>query len=141
MIWFKQYSLDELNRMAVNTLLARLDIEFTAIGDASLEARMPVNQHTIQPAGILHGGASVALAETIASVGAYLTVDPDLHTCVGLEINANHIKAMRSGWVYGKGYPFHLGKSTQIWKIEITDENNSPVCSSRMTIMVLDKKD
>ncbi len=140
MIWFKPVTIDEINRMSENTLMTQLEIEFTTINDDSLEAKMPVNSRTIQPAGILHGGASVALAETIASVGAYLTVDPHKNNCVGLEINANHLKAMRSGWVYGKGSPIHLGKSTQVWEIEISDVDHNPVCRSRMTIMVLEKK-
>jgi len=139
MIWFKPFTVNDLNRMSENTLMARIGIEFTAIGDRHLEARMPVDKRTVQPAGILHGGASAALAETIASVGAYLTVDPSKKYCVGLELNANHLKSMREGWVYAHGKPLHMGKTTQVWDIEISNENGNLVCISRMTMIILEK--
>lgn len=139
MIWFKPFTVNDLNRMSENTLMARIGIEFTAIGDRHLEARMPVDKRTVQPAGILHGGASAALAETIASVGAYLTVDPNKKYCVGLELNANHLKSMREGWVYAHGKPLHMGKTTQVWRIEISNENGTLVCISRMTMIILEK--
>ncbi len=139
MIWFKPFTVDDLNRMSENTLMARIGIEFTAFGDRHLEARMPVDKRTVQPAGILHGGASAALAETIASVGAYLTVDPNKKYCVGLELNANHLKSLREGWVYAHGKPLHMGKTTQVWGIEISNENGNLVCISRMTMIILEK--
>lgn len=137
MIWFKEYSIDDINRFSRNTMSEHLDIKFTSLGDDYLEAIMPVDQRTIQPAGLLHGGASVALAETIGSVGAYLTVDPEKYQCVGLEINANHLRAKKSGVVTGTGRPIHKGKTTQVWEIKIMDEESKLICISRLTIAVL----
>ncbi|MCB0284749.1 MAG: hotdog fold thioesterase [Calditrichae bacterium] len=139
MIWFKEYSLDEINSFGVNTMVSHLGIEFTEIGADFIKATMPVNKNTIQPAGLLHGGASVALAETIGSVGSHLTVDPQKYNCVGLEINANHIKAKKSGVVTGKGVALHRGKTTQIWEIKITDESERLVCVSRITMAILEQ--
>lgn len=140
MIWFKEYSLDEINQFGINTMAAHLGIKFTGISGDVLSATMPVNNKTIQPAGLLHGGASVALAETIGSVGAYLTIDPQKYSCVGLEINANHIRAKKNGVVTGKGTPLHRGKTTQIWEIKITDESERLVCISRLTMAILEQK-
>jgi 1,4-dihydroxy-2-naphthoyl-CoA hydrolase len=100
---------------------------------------MPVDRRTVQPAGILHGGASVVLAETLGSVGAYLCEDPDRKHCVGLEINANHVRSLRSGYVYGVARPVHIGSSTQLWEIKITDSHDRLVCVSRLTMAVLSK--
>jgi 1,4-dihydroxy-2-naphthoyl-CoA hydrolase len=102
---------------------------------------MPVDHRTQQPQGLLHGGASVALAETLGSVAAYLCVNPETHFCVGLEINANHIKGVRDGYVAGKASPVHIGKSTQVWEIRITKKNTQDlVCISRITISILEKR-
>jgi 1,4-dihydroxy-2-naphthoyl-CoA hydrolase len=137
---FKESStLESLNKWSRNTLAEHLGIEFTGIGDNYLEARMPVNDHTRQPFGLLHGGASVALAETLGSVAAALCVDPTKF-CVGLEINANHIKGVRDGFVKGITKPVHIGKQTQVWEIRLTNEADELVCISRITLAVLEKK-
>ena len=101
---------------------------------------MPVDHRTHQPLGMLHGGASVVLAETLGSIAATLTVDPQRQYCVGLDINANHIKSVRSGFVYGKTTPIHVGKRTQVWEIRIENEEKELICISRITMAVLDKK-
>ena len=129
-----------LNRWSPNTLAEQLGIEFTVVGEDHLEARMPVDRRTHQPLGLLHGGASVALAETLGSVAATLCVDETRQYCVGLEINANHLKGVREGFVKGITKPIHIGKKTQVWEIRITSEQNELVCISRITLAVLDKK-
>jgi len=120
-------------------MIEHIGIEFLEIGDDYIKARMPVDHRTIQPLGFLHGGASVALAETLGSVAAYLCVDASQKTCVGLDINANHIRAVTSGFVYGIVRPIHIGGLTQVWEIRITNEQDKLVCISRITMAVLDK--
>jgi 1,4-dihydroxy-2-naphthoyl-CoA hydrolase len=139
-IFRKEITLEALNGMAKNTLAEVIGIEFTKIGDDSLEAKMPVDQRTHQPLGLLHGGASVALAETLGSVAATCCVDITKQFCVGLDINANHVKGVRSGFVRGITTPIHVGKKTQVWEIRITNEDDELVCISRITMAVLDKK-
>lgn len=136
-IWFGEVNLQSAGERSQNTLVSQLGIEFVEAGDDYLTARMPVDARTRQPAGMLHGGASVALAETLASWGATFCVDPNKNHCVGLEINANHVRAVPSGWVTGTARPLHLGKSTQIWEVRISDEQNRLVCVSRVTMAVL----
>jgi 1,4-dihydroxy-2-naphthoyl-CoA hydrolase len=138
-IFKESATVEALNKWLQNTLPQQLGIEFTVIGDEYLEARMPVDHRTKQPLGLLHGGASVALAETLGSVAATLCVD-DTRFCVGLEINANHIKAVRDGFVTGTTRPIHIGKQTQVWEIRITNESGEVVCISRITMAVLEKK-
>lgn len=133
-------NLHALNKLATNTLAENLGIEFTAIGDDYLEAKMPVDRRTHQPFGLLHGGASVALAETLGSVAASFCIDLTTQFCVGLEINANHIRGVKNGFVTGTAKAVHIGKKTQVWEIRITDEKKDIVCISRITIAVLDKK-
>lgn len=130
-------SLEELNKMRKNTMLEGLGIEVTGIGEGYLEATMPVDARTHQVYGILHGGASVVLAETLGSIGGMLTVDPAKFYCVGLDINANHIKAVKSGIVKGTARPIHTGRSTQVWHIEIKTEEGELVCISRLTLAVV----
>ena len=122
------------------TLSDALGIEITAITDEYVEGRMPVDGRTHQPMGLLHGGASVALAETLGSVAAYLRLpDHSKQTAVGLEINANHLKGVRDGWVTGRATPVHIGRSTQVWEIRIThEESGALVCISRITMAVVD---
>ncbi len=132
-------TLESLNQWTKNTLAGYLGMEFTAIGDNFLEARMPVDDRTRQPLGLLHGGASVALAETLGSVAATLCVDEN-RFCVGLEINANHIKGIRDGFVTGRTVPVHIGKQTQVWEIRITNDLNELICISRITMAILEKK-
>jgi len=131
-------TLEKLNSLSANTLAANLGIEFTEIGNDYLTAKMPVDHRTHQPFGLLHGGASVALAETLGSVAAYCSVDQKLQYCVGLDINANHIKGVKSGFVYGTSRAIHVGKKTHVWEIKITNEQNELVCISRITMAVID---
>lgn len=138
-IWFVQATPEELNEFSINTMVKHIGIEFIEVGDDWIKARMPVDQRTIQPAGLLHGGASVTLAETLGSVAANLCVDPNEKVCVGLEINANHVRSIRSGCVYGITRPIHIGNTTQLWQIHIQDEDNKLVCISRLTMAVLNK--
>lgn len=138
-IWFKPFSVDDLNAYQQQTLVSHLGIRYTEVGEDFLSAMMPVDARTKQPAGILHGGASVALAETLGSTGANLVVDREKKLCVGLEINANHIRAMREGEVHGTARPLHIGGSTQVWEIKISDEKDRLVCVSRITMAVLDR--
>jgi 1,4-dihydroxy-2-naphthoyl-CoA hydrolase len=120
------------------TLADVLGIELTALTDTYLEGRMPVDGRTHQPMGLLHGGASVALAETLGSIGAATRIDVTKQACVGLEINANHIKGVRAGWVRGRATALHVGRTTQVWEIRIThEETDALVCISRITMAVI----
>jgi 1,4-dihydroxy-2-naphthoyl-CoA hydrolase len=139
-IFREDITLDSLNAFAKNTMAEVIGIEFVSIGSDYLEAKMPVDRRTHQPLGLLHGGASVALAETLGSVAAFCCIDPSKQFCVGLEINANHLRGARSGFVKGITKPIHIGKKTQVWEIRITNEENELVCISRITIAVLDNK-
>lgn len=140
MIFPPNIALETLNNWGKNTMTDFLDIQFTAIGEDYLEAIMPVTERTKQPLGLLHGGANVVLAETLGSVAATLTVNPQTHYCVGLEINANHIKSVRDGHVKGITKPIHLGKKTQIWEIKIYTASGDLSCISRITMAVMEKK-
>lgn len=131
-------TLDELNSMSKGTIAEHIGIVFTEIGADYLVAKMPVDHRTMQPMKLLHGGASVVLAETLGSVASYLTVeDPTKQKVVGLEINANHVKAVHKGEVYGKVTPIHIGRSTHIWDIRLTTPEGKLVCISRLTTAVL----
>ena len=121
-------------------MVGHLGIEFTEIGNDYVRARMPVDARTLQPYGLLHGGASVTLAETLGSTGAMMSLDAALQYAVGLEINANHVRAVKAGWVTGTARPLHRGKTTQIWEIRIVDDSDKLVCISRITVAVLDRK-
>jgi 1,4-dihydroxy-2-naphthoyl-CoA hydrolase len=138
-IWLQPFTVDDLNNFQEQTLVSNLGIRYTEVGDNYLKATMPVDARTKQVAGILHGGASVALAETLGSTGANLTVDRKQKLCVGLDINANHVRAMRSGQVTGTARPLHIGGSTQVWEIRIIDDQDKLVCISRITMAVLDR--
>lgn len=133
-------TVEALNKLAKNTLVEHLTIEFTEVGDDFITARMPVDHRTHQPHGLLHGGASVVLAETLGSVAANYCINPEKQYAVGLEINANHLKGVRSGWVYGTSRAIHKGKTTQVWEIRITNEEGSLICISRITMAILEKK-
>lgn len=132
-------TLQTLRQMSKNTMVEHLGIEFTALGDDSISARMPVDHRTHQPFGLLHGGASVALAETLGSVAAHCCLDPERQAAVGLDINANHLRAVKNGWVYGTASPLHIGRTTQVWDIRIKNEEGALVCISRITMAVLEK--
>ncbi len=137
-IWFTQATLEQLNQSS-KTLIGHLGMEFTEIGDDHVTARMPVDARTHQPYGLLHGGASVALAETLGSTGASLCVDPDRFYVVGIEINANHVRGVKDGWVTGVARAIHRGRTTHIWEIKITDDAEKLVCISRITVAILEK--
>ena len=137
-IWFKEYDVDDI--VTENTMVEHLGIKVIELGEDYLVGTMPVDNRTKQPFGILHGGASVALAETLASYGGYLTVDPEKYHVVGVEINANHLKMAKEGNVTGKCTPIKRGRSTQVWQTEIKNDNGELVCISRITLMVLEKK-
>lgn len=134
------YTVSKLNGMNENTMMEHLGIEFTDIGSEYITAKMPVDHRTHQPYGLLHGGASVALAETLGSVAAHCSIDIKKYYPVGLEINANHIRSVKDGFVYGKAVPVHIGKQTQVWEIRITDQENKLVSISRITIAILNKR-
>lgn len=137
-IWFKQdIQLSDFNNLGKNTLGEHLGMEFTEIGPNFLKAKMPVDNRTKQPYGLLHGGASVALAETLGSVGSALIIDTSKLACVGLEINANHVRGVKSGWVTGTATPLHIGATTHVWDIKITDEREKLVCVSRLTVAII----
>jgi 1,4-dihydroxy-2-naphthoyl-CoA hydrolase len=131
---------EALNSFSKGTLGDHLGIQFTTIGEDFIEATMPVESKTHQPFGLLHGGASVALAETLGSVAAGLCVDDTRYFCVGLDINANHLRSVRSGMVKGTTRPIHVGKKTQVWEIKIVNDKEELVCISRLTVAVLEKK-
>ncbi|HEX2770286.1 MAG TPA: hotdog fold thioesterase [Geobacteraceae bacterium] len=140
-IWFREYTLEELNNLAVGNLLSHVGIEFIEIGEDYLRARMPVDQRTMQPFGILHGGASVVLAETIGSCAACMVADFPQVFFVGQEINANHIRPVSSGHVTGTARPLHVGKTSQVWDIRIHDDQEKLVCVSRITMSLAKPKD
>ena len=133
-------TLESLNKLSTNTMVSHLGIEFTSIGEEHISAKMPVDHRTHQPLGLLHGGASVTLAETLGSVAATCCVDHNTQYCVGLDINANHVKSVKSGYVFGTTKPIHIGKRTHVWEIRIVNEANELVCISRITMAVIDKR-
>jgi 1,4-dihydroxy-2-naphthoyl-CoA hydrolase len=135
--WRSLLSVQELNSGRGGTLIEHLGIEFTEIGDDFIRGTMPVDGRTRQPYGLLHGGASVALAETLGSTGAAMCVDSAEYQCVGQEINANHVRAARAGLVTGTARPVHLGGRTQVWTIDILNEAGKLVCTSRLTMAVI----
>jgi 1,4-dihydroxy-2-naphthoyl-CoA hydrolase len=130
---------EQINLIGKNTLISHLGIEFLEADDHRLVARMPVDDRTVQPMGLLHGGASAALAETLGSVGSAMLVDLEQQTPVGLELNANHIRPATTGYVTGTATPMHIGRRTHVWDIRIHDDSGRLVCTSRLTIMVVDR--
>jgi 1,4-dihydroxy-2-naphthoyl-CoA hydrolase len=139
MIWKMQPSIEALNALGHNSLGEHLGIYFTEIGDDYLIACMPVDHRTVQPYRVLHGGASVALAETLGSVASTMCIDLSKYKAVGVEINANHLSSAREGTlVYGKVYPIRIGRTLQVWGIDITDEKGKKICISRLTVAVID---
>ncbi len=137
-IWHDSFPLDDANRRGQGCAVGHLGIELIEAGDDYLKARMPVDHRTRQPAGVLHGGASMVLAETLASWAAAHVVDPAKCHCVGQEINANHIRAATGGWVFGVARPIHLGRSSQVWDVRIHDGEEKLVCIARITMAVLE---
>ena len=139
-IWFQQFSTDEIKAVQRSTMDEHLGVEIVSIGPDHLSARMPVNERTVQPHGILHGGASAALAETLGSIGGSMVVDPERYRVIGQEINANHIRSVREGFVHGTARPIHLGRRSQVWAIEIVDDQKRLVCVSRLTLAVIERR-
>ena len=135
-IWKKKHTVEEINKQSEKTMSEHLGIEITELGDNFITGSMPVDWRTKQPFGILHGGASVVLAETLGSIAGNLAADENF-VCVGLEINANHLKKVTEGKVVGNARPVHIGRSTQVWDIRINTEANEPVCISRLTLAVI----
>ena len=135
-IWQQPLSVDILNAINEDTVVRRLGIEFLEVGDDFLRARVPVNAHTRQPYGLLHGGVSVVLAETLGSCGAVYAC-PEGWRAVGLDINANHIRGATSGWVTGTARPVHIGRTTQVWQIDMVNDAGQATCTSRITMAVL----
>jgi len=141
MIWKYKFDVDSMNNISANTMVQNLGIKFTEIGDDYIIATMPVDHRTVQPMRILHGGASVALAETLGSVASYACIDGTKYNTVGIEINANHLKAIAEGddFVTGKVTPIKIGRKLHTWNIEIKDNKGNLVCISRLTTMVVKK--
>ena len=138
-IWTRQFTLEEVRKFQHDTMGEHLGIEIVDIGPDYIEAKMPVDHRTMQPDRILHGGASVALAETLGSVGGTMCVDRARFQIVGQEINANHLRPATEGHVTGRARPIHLGRRSQVWNIEITDDRKRLICVSRLTIAILER--
>lgn len=136
-IWRQIPDLERLTAQLADTIGEVLDIRFEAFDDDTLTASMVVDQRTHQPYGLLHGGASVVLAETLGSMASWLCLDPQTHYCVGLEVNANHLRALRSGRVTAVARPVHLGRSTHVWDIRLHGDDGKPSCISRLTVAVV----
>jgi 1,4-dihydroxy-2-naphthoyl-CoA hydrolase len=137
-IWFKPYNLADLQWMLKENMCEAIGIEITELTETSIKGKMPVDHRTVQPMKILHGGASVALAESLGSIGSNLIVDNSKYACVGLDINANHLRPASCGFVFGEATPIHIGKKTHVWTIEIKDEKGKLVCISRLTMAVVE---
>ena len=141
-IWLdKNLSVEKIKPLGFGTMTEYLDLEWVEVGEDFIKARLPVNQKTIQPYGLLHGGASCVLAETLGSVGSAMVIDHSKYFCVGLDINANHIRGVRQGYVTGVATPLHLGSTTHVWEIKIYDESEKLSCISRLTVMIIPRKD
>ncbi|TCC86298.1 hotdog fold thioesterase [Pedobacter hiemivivus] len=139
MSWFTKFTPEQLNDRPTNHMGAFLGIKFTEVADDALTATMPVDERTHQPAGILHGGASVVLAETLGSVASYMCIDPQKYEAVGLEVNANHIRPVKSGLVTGICKPLHIGTKTHVWEIKIYDDRGKMNCIGRLTVAIINK--
>lgn len=139
-IWFnKTLSMQNIRPLDPGTLAEYLGMEWVAVGDDFIKIKMPVDKRTVQPYGVLHGGASCALAETVGSFASHFIIDPDKFICVGLEINANHVRSARDGYVTATCTPLHIGASTHVWDIKIHDEKEKLICISRLTVAILKK--
>ena len=135
----KKIALEKMNAFNKNTMVDHLGIEFTDFGDDFICGKMPVDKRTVQPFGLLHGGASAALAETLGSIAGGLKVNRDTQTVVGIEINCNHLRSAKDGWVHGKAMPIKLGRKIQVWNIEIKNDEGKMVAVSRLTLAVIEK--
>ena len=137
-IWFKPYTINDIQWMLKDNMCEAIGIEITELTSDSIKGTMPVDHRTVQPMKILHGGASVALAETLGSIASNLIVDNSRFACVGLDINANHLRPASSGYVTGEAKAIHIGKKTHVWSIEIKNEKGQMVCISRLTMAVIE---
>ena len=133
--------LKEVNNRSKGTMVSALGIEITDFGDEHISGKMPVDDRTKQPFGLLHGGASAAFAETLGSIGAGSQVDLEQYSVVGIELSSSHLKAVKNGWVYGKATPIRIGRTIQVWDINIKNDNDEAVCKSRLTLAVIKKND
>ncbi|MBG60589.1 MAG: thioesterase [Halobacteriovoraceae bacterium] len=140
MIWHKEYTIEQMNKMCEKTMLEHLDIKIEEVQEDTLIGSMPVDHRTHQPFGILHGGANCVLAESLGSLGANLTLDPEKHHAVGLNISTNHVKAVRNGRVRGEARPIHMGKTTQLWNIKTYNSKGELTSDSQLGLMILPKK-
>ncbi len=140
MIWKIMPDLDFLNNLGASCLPGHLDIKFEEVGHDYMVASMPVDKRTMQPMGLLHGGASVVLAETLGSVASHCCIDLVKNAAVGLEVNANHLSSALGGRVFGRVTPIKLGRTIHVWNIKISDETEKIICSSRLTVMILQSK-
>jgi 1,4-dihydroxy-2-naphthoyl-CoA hydrolase len=138
-IWFRPFTVADIAPLRRGTMVEHLGIEITEIGEDFLRGTMPVDPRTRQTMGLLHGGASVTLSETLGSIAGSMVLDISKQSCVGLEINANHLRAARSGLVTGTARPVNIGRTVQVWQTEIVDETGKPICISRLTLYVLDR--
>ncbi|WP_316802327.1 hotdog fold thioesterase [Pedobacter nototheniae] len=136
-MWFKKYTPEELNNWPKNNIGGTLDIRYTEITEDSISGTMPVDERTHQPFGILHGGASVVLAESLGSIASFMCVDPEKYLAVGLEVNANHLRPVKSGLVTGICKPLHIGAKTHVWEIKIYNDRGKMSCISRLTVAVI----
>ena len=137
----KQEIIDRIHSRSTSTMVENLGIEIIDVGQNFISGKMPVDERTKQPFGLLHGGASVALAETLGSIGAGMQIDNSSQSVVGIEINANHLKSVKSGWVFGTATAVRIGRKIQVWEIDIKDKNDNYVCKSRLTLAVIEKND
>ena len=137
----KENILKAVNDRSRGTMVSTLGIEITDFGDKHISGKMPVDDRTKQPFGLLHGGASAAFAETLGSIGAGSQVDLERYSVVGIELNSSHLKAVKNGWVYGKATPIRIGRTIQVWDINIKNDNDEAVCKSRLTLAVIKKND
>ena len=137
----KQEIIDRIHSRSTSTMVENLGIEIIDVGKNFISGKMPVDERTNQPFGLLHGGASVALAETLGSIGAGMQIDHSSQSVVGIEINANHLKSVKSGWVFGTATAVRIGRKIQVWEIDIKDKNDNSVCKSRLTLAVIEKND
>ena len=140
-IWHAAPNREQSQELAKNTIHDALGIEIIEVGEDFIRGKMPVDKRTVQPYGILHGGASVVLAESLGSIGSHFAIDSSKYVSVGLDINANHLRPVRSGYVYGKATPIHLGRKNHVWNIDITNERDKLICKARLTIAVIKKEE
>ena len=133
-------TIKELEAISKNTLMEIMGIEYVEIGEDYLIGKMPVDKRTHQPLGLLHGGANAALVETLGSIGTYILLDKDKYIATGIEVNVNHLRGVTEGWVYGKATIVHKGRSTHVWQVDITNEQEKLVATGRLTMMIYPKK-